>query len=270
MTVSAYSLRKSLCFTVRHLSLFVPALFVLSGEPARALQEAEATLRLDSVQLQRGQRALNAVTVDIQNLTSYQQAGVVWYVLSVPEVAEPWQNYIYSSEEREITLGPGETTEVTLPGPNVALDGEFAASVWLHGVRSETRERFHSDSWGSPETVVIAPAFSFKVDYFETPSDSEGGVDILVRFSVRNNKTQRANAGFLYRIGAAGDETPPEPTSFARTASIAPGVSYVVTVRHEKDLAPGRYQLTGWLYELFSGRYRHRATSTVPLDFALK
>jgi hypothetical protein len=194
----------------------------------------------------------------------------VWYVLSIPEVAEPWQDYVYSSEQREITLGPSETKELLLPGPNIALDGEFAASVWLHGVRHDTRERFHSDSWGSPETLVIAPAFSFKVDYFETPSDSEGDVDILVRFSVRNNKSQRAQAGFLYRIDAPGDDTPPDPTSFARTASIAPGVSYVVSVRHEGDLSPGRYQLTGWLYELFSGRYRHRATSSVPLDVAAK
>jgi hypothetical protein len=270
MTVSADSLGKTFHSTVGHLSLFLWAFFILGGEPARARQETEATLRLDSVRLQRGRRSLNAVTVKIQNLTSAQQAGVVWYVLSVPEVAEPWQNYVYASEEREITLGPGETKELTLPGPNVALDGEFAASVWLHGVRPDTGERFHSDSWGSPETVVIAPAFSFEVDYFETPSDSEGGVAILVRFSVRNNKTQRAQVGFLYRIGAAGDETPPEPTSFARSAGIAPGVSYVVTVRHEKDLAPGQYQLTGWLYELLSGRYRYRATSSMPLEVDAK
>jgi hypothetical protein len=262
MTVSGYSLGKTFCWTA--------AFSILTVQPARAGQGVETTLRLDAVQLQRGQRALNAVTVQIQNPTPTEQSGFVWYVLSAPEAAEPWQDYVYSSEQLEITLAPGETKELTLPGPNVALDGEFTASVWLHGVRPETRERFHSDSWGSPETLVIAPAFSFKVDYFETPSDSEDGVDILVRFSVRNNKSQRAQVGFLYRIGTEGDDTPPDPTSFARTAGIAPGVSYVVSVRHEGDLSPGRYQLTGWLYELLSGRYRPRATSSMHLEVVAK
>lgn len=232
----------------------------------KSSQASNQTLRLDVVEINKTSHTLESVLVRVRNITAEPRSGIIWYVLSLPGEPEPWRVYEYSSEERAIELAAHQTQTLALEGPDVPLDGQYTLSVWLHGLHPNTQERFHSDHWESHEPVSIAPPFYFSVDYLKRQNDEEGGFQILVRFSVRNNRDEKTSVNFLYSIGSSEDEATPEMERIKRAPAIAPGVSYVLTVRHDQGLPPGQYVLTGWLYELVDDDYQLQATSRISVE----
>jgi hypothetical protein len=204
------------------------------------------TLRIESVDVVKTHRELNSIRIVLRNITSEPQSGVLWYVLALPGETEPWRVNSYASPERMLQIAPGKTGIVELAGPEPTLDGVFELTAWLHGVVPATLERFHSDfkAYGAP--LVVGPPISFKFDIL---SDGAEGASHLVRFSVRNNETENANIGLLYRIARVNEKVFPSGP-FSRTARIAAGVDYVVTVKHLDPLPPGEWKATAWLFEL--------------------
>ncbi len=205
------------------------------------------TLRIESVAVVKTHRELKSIRVEIRNITSEPQSGVLWYVLAGPGEAEPWRVNAYASSERTLQIAPGKTSTVELAGPGPTLDGIYELSAWLHGVLPGTLQRFHSDFKSYGEAFVVGPPYSFAVDIL--PGNGTDGASLLIRFSVRNNETESANIALLYRIGRVDEKVAPSGP-FSRTARISAGVDYVVTVQHREPLAPGQWKATGWLFEL--------------------
>lgn len=234
---------------------------VVEGQPVEG-----QTLRIESLEVAHPERTLQSVTVRIRNVTSEPQSGLVWYVLAAPGEPEPWRLYDYASRERTFNLLPGRTATIEIGGPDTPLDGEYGLSVWLHGKKPESGERFHSDMRNHTAPILIAPPFSFDVDYFVSPPRGESARNILVRFSVRNNQAQTANIGIDYRITPTDEDPEPDMGQLARTAEVASGVDYVVTVRHQRPLGVQDLKITGWIYELVDGRLLYRGTDVTLIE----
>ena len=168
---------------------------------------------------------------------------------------------------RAIDQPSSRVATVEFAGPDTPLDGKFALSVWLHGSETTSGQRFHSDMRGHNTPLVIAPTFSFSVDYLISPSGAEdtSATNVLVRFSVRNNQERNAQVGLDYRITPAGEKPEPDMGQLARTAEIAAGVDYIVTIRHHETLPPEPFELTGWIYELLDGQLYYRGKDVTPI-----
>lgn len=232
-----------------HLSALLRSIAVLVGVSIAPAGQAAPpqTLRIESLYVVKTHRELKTVRVVVRNITSEPQSGFLWYVLAAPGETEPWRVNAYASPERALQIAPGKTSTVDLAPPGTTLDGIFELSAWLHGVVPGTMERFHSDFKAYGEAFVVGPPFSFAIDVL--PGDGTDAASVLVRFSVRNNETESANIGLLYRIGRVDKKVAPSGP-FSRTARIAAGVDYVVTAQHREPLRPGRWKATGWLFEL--------------------
>jgi hypothetical protein len=258
---SPYSIRHR---QVRAFLVFLLGWWVMAG--SLEAQQPPQTIRIDSVDAAKTRRSLEDVKVQLQNVTSQPQTGIIWYVLAAPGEKEPWRVNAYSSPEMTVQLATGETRTVVLPGPDRDLDGRFELSVWLHGVNRVSAERFFDDYRVVQEPLLVAPRFSFTVDGIGTVEDD--GLSLAVRFTVRNNDKDSANIGIRYQVGETGAKAPPN-VPFARTARIGPGVDYVITIRHATTLSPkGHFVVTGWLYELTEGQMIPRATDDGAVEVA--
>ena len=221
------------------------------------------------MQVAQPELTLQSVKVQIRNVSSENQAGIVWYVLASPSEPEPWRTHAYASSERSIRLRPGRTATVELGGPEESLHGRFALSVWLHAARPDTGERIHSDMRNHDAPIVIAPPFSFSVDYFISPDPGEADppdMNVLVRFSVRNNQDRSARIGIDYRLTKPEGEPAPDMRQLARAAEVAAGVDYVVTMRHPEPLPREKLKLTAWIYELLEGQLLYRGTDVALIE----
>ena len=226
----------------------------------------EPTLRIESLHVAQPEQTLHSVKIRIRNVSSEPQSGIVWYVLASPSEPEPWRINDYASSERAISLRPGRVVTVELGGPNEALHGQFALSVWLHVSRPASGERFHADMRGHDVPIVIAPPFSFSIDYLINPATNERDMNVLVRFSVRNNQERSAEIGIDYRITQRDEDPAPDMGQLSRAAEVAAGVDYVVTLRHKEPLPREKLKLTGWIYERVEGQLLYRGTDVTLIE----
>ena len=66
--------------------------------------------------------------------------------------------------------------------------------------------------------ILIAPPFSFSVDYLVSAGAEEGQRNIVVRFSVRNNQEHSTRVGLDYKITRPGEDPEPDMGKLARSA----------------------------------------------------
>lgn len=214
----------------------------------------EQTLRFTRFTYHSSTHELAEVELEVENVTTETQRGVVWYILAPPGDPEPWRTAVFSAPEQTVEVEPGQRVTVTLPPPDADTpEGEYHLSAWAHGIRAD--QRFHSDGAGAPQNVFLGPEYSFRI--IEVAQTSASDPILSVTFYARNNMSQPITLEMSYTLSTPNVGRPWENALYTlpfKETQLDPGEEYVVTYRDAVTLPDGDYQLIGWLHQALPGQ----------------
>ncbi|MBL8132799.1 MAG: hypothetical protein JNL42_13145 [Anaerolineae bacterium] len=165
--------------------------------PQGAVQEGQP-FQISRFAYQRSSFAIGEIQLSIRNITQSRQEGVVWVLLAPPDSEEAWREAVWVSDEQSITLDGGGTTDLTFAPPAEILQGTFALSAWVHGIRAG--ERFHADGAGSPALIYLGAPFNIAIVEIAHEEQIDGSIGLDVTIEASNHSGTAIPASLLFTL----------------------------------------------------------------------
>ncbi len=214
------------------------------------------TLRLTRFNYTKTSHELLSVELEVENVTTTPQSGLVWYILAPEGDPEPWRTAAYTAPEQSINIDAGQRITLTFAAPDEDTpEGEYTLSVWVHGITDG--QRFHSDGAGAPEMLFVGGDYSFRITEIEQEQTATGENLLIVTFYSRNNTEMPIDLEMSYTLSEPNAERPWENALYTlpfKETQLDSGEAFVVTYRDVVDLPEGEYQLIGWLHQNVRGQ----------------
>lgn len=216
-------------------------------------------LPIVEVNFERGRQNIGPVDVVVANNTAETQSIIVWYLLSIQDPERPvWETAAFVAPDMRLDdIAPGSTVTLTLPQPNVQLDGDYVFSAWVHHYDPATDTREHADGFIYSELITVGPPYTFSIDHVDVLQEPGAAPDLVfVTFTINNNTGEETELGYSYSLSIPEDTTPWDTGFYTmdfQFVTLHPDQSITVTARHEIALPNVPLVVTGYLHTIIDG-----------------